>query len=37
MALEEEFDITLAEDEGAEKIATVQDAADLIFDLVKAK
>lgn len=29
MALEEKFEITL-EEEGAEKIATVQDAADLI-------
>ena len=31
MALEEQFDITLDE-EGAEKIATVQEAADLIED-----
>jgi len=32
MALEEEFDITLDE-EGAEKIATVQEAADMIEDM----
>lgn len=31
MALEEEFDISLDE-EGAEKITTVQEAADLIQD-----
>lgn len=34
MALEEQFDITLDE-EGAEKIATVQEAADMIEDMVK--
>ncbi|KAJ7537120.1 hypothetical protein O6H91_12G098300 [Diphasiastrum complanatum] len=33
MALEEEYQITI-EDEGAEKIATVQDAADLIQDII---
>eukprot|EP00217_Crustomastix_stigmatica_P016863 CAMPEP_0183790246 /NCGR_PEP_ID=MMETSP0803_2-20130417/892_1 /TAXON_ID=195967 /ORGANISM="Crustomastix stigmata, Strain CCMP3273" /LENGTH=58 /DNA_ID=CAMNT_0026034445 /DNA_START=195 /DNA_END=371 /DNA_ORIENTATION=- len=33
MALEEQFDITLDE-EGAEKIATVQEAADLIEDQI---
>jgi len=36
MALEEKFDITLDE-EGAEKIATVQDAADLIAAQVSSK
>jgi acyl carrier protein len=36
MALEEKFDITLDE-EGAEKIATVQDAADLIAAQVSTK
>ena len=36
MALEEQFDITLDE-EGAEKIATVQEAADLIEESVAAK
>merc|ERR1711990_72473 len=36
MALEEQFDITLDE-EGAEKISTVQEAADLIADQVAAK
>ena len=36
MALEEKFDITLDE-EGAEKISTVQEAADLIATQVAAK
>ena len=36
MALEEQFDITLDE-EGAEKISTVQEAADMIADQVAAK
>ena len=36
MALEEQFSITLDE-EGAEKIATVQEAADLIQAQVAAK
>ena len=36
MALEEEFDITLDE-EGAEKISTVQEAADMIAEQVSAK
>lgn len=36
MALEEKFDIQLDE-EGAEKISTVQEAADLIADQVEAK
>ena len=36
MALEERFEITLDE-EGAEKIATVQEAADLISAQVSAK
>lgn len=37
MAIEEEFDVTLEED-GAEKVSTVQEAADMIFEvLVKAK
>eukprot|EP00239_Pterosperma_sp_CCMP1384_P004190 CAMPEP_0197859356 /NCGR_PEP_ID=MMETSP1438-20131217/33835_1 /TAXON_ID=1461541 /ORGANISM="Pterosperma sp., Strain CCMP1384" /LENGTH=140 /DNA_ID=CAMNT_0043475801 /DNA_START=76 /DNA_END=498 /DNA_ORIENTATION=+ len=36
MALEEKFDITLDE-EGAEKIATVQEAADMIAAQVAAK
>lgn len=35
MALEEQFDITLDE-EGAEKISTVQEAADMIEDLKSA-
>lgn len=35
MALEEQFDITLDE-EGAEKISTVQEAADMIEDLKNA-
>lgn len=35
MALEEEFNITLDE-EGAEKIATVQEAADMIAEQVAA-
>jgi acyl carrier protein len=36
MALEERFEITLDE-EGAEKISTVQEAADLISAQVSAK
>ncbi|KAK3268293.1 hypothetical protein CYMTET_23196 [Cymbomonas tetramitiformis] len=36
MALEEQFDITLDE-EGAEKIATVQEAADIIAEQVAGK
>jgi len=36
MALEEKFEITLDE-EGAEKIATVQEAADMIADQIAAK
>eukprot|EP00475_Leptophrys_vorax_P012735 TRINITY_DN19107_c0_g1_i1.p3 TRINITY_DN19107_c0_g1~~TRINITY_DN19107_c0_g1_i1.p3 ORF type:complete len:129 (+),score=19.25 TRINITY_DN19107_c0_g1_i1:75-461(+) len=36
MALEEQFDITLDE-EGAEKISTVQEAADLIEEQVTSK
>lgn len=36
MALEEQFEITLDE-EGAEKIATVQEAADLIDMQIKGK
>jgi hypothetical protein len=36
MALEEKFDITLDE-EGAEKISTVQEAADLIAAQVASK
>lgn len=36
MALEETFDITLGED-NADKITTVQDAADLIHSFVEAK
>ena len=36
MALEEQFDITLDE-EGAEKISTVQEAADMIAEQVAAK
>merc|ERR1711994_63315 len=36
MALEEKFEITLGE-EGAEKIATVQEAADMIADQIAAK
>ena len=36
MALEEQFEITLDE-EGAEKIATVQEAADLIAAQVSSK
>ena len=36
MALEEKFDITLDE-EGAEKIGTVQEAADLIAAQIASK
>lgn len=36
MALEEKFDITLDE-EGAEKITTVEEAADVIFQKVESK
>jgi len=36
MALEEKFGITI-EEEGAEKIATVQDAADMIATVIASK
>jgi acyl carrier protein len=36
MALEDKFDITLDE-EGAEKISTVQEAADLISAQIESK
>nr|ABH11008.1 acyl carrier protein, isoform 1 [Polytomella parva] len=37
MALEEKFQITLSEEAGAEKITTVQEAADLICAQIAAK
>lgn len=36
MAIEEEFDVTLEED-GAEKVSTVQEAADMIFEVIKQR
>lgn len=36
MAIEEKFDVHLEED-GAEKVTTVQDAADMIYDVIQTK
>jgi acyl carrier protein len=35
MAIEEEFEVTLSED-GAEKIQTVQEAADMIYQVIQS-